>query len=69
MVKCFSENEVKTILAVFYELNKMPYDKLNTFLGSLTIKEMHKLWDELTDWYQIKVLLKKFNKETGQYED
>jgi hypothetical protein len=69
MVKCLSENEVRTILAVFYELGKMPYDKLNTFLGSVTIKEMNKLWGELNDWYQTKVLLKTFNEETGQYED
>lgn len=69
MIKCLSENEVRTILAVFYELNKMPYDKLNTFLGSVTIEEMNKLWGELNDWYQTKVLLKTYNEETGQYED
>jgi len=69
MVKCLSEDEIRTILAVFYELNKMPYDKLNIFLGSVTIKEMNKLWGELNDWYQTEVLLKTFNEETGQYED
>ena len=69
MVKCLSENEVRTILAVFNELNKMPYDKLNTFLGSLTIEEMNKLWSKLNDWYQTKVLLKRYDEETGQYED
>ena len=38
-----TENELRTCLAVFGELRKMPYGKLNTFLGSLTIEEMEAL--------------------------
>ena len=38
-----TENELSTCLAVFSELRKMPYGKLNTFLGSLTIEEMEAL--------------------------
>ena len=38
-----TENELRTCLAVFSELRKMPYGKLNTFLGSLTIEEMEAL--------------------------
>lgn len=39
-----TESEVRTMVAVFDELTRMPYDKLNTFLGSLTIEEMRALY-------------------------
>lgn len=69
MVKCISEDEVMTLLTIFCRLGKMPFEKLNTFLGSLTIEKMLRFWSELNDWYQDKVLLKEYNEETGQYED
>lgn len=50
--KSISEKEVRTVLAVFEELEKMPYDKLNTFLGSLTIQEMQALNSKLKKWYR-----------------
>lgn len=40
-------NEKRTILAVFDELLRKPYSELNTFLGSLTIEEMQKLYGKL----------------------
>lgn len=42
-----TREEKRTVLAVFTELLKMDYDKLNGFLGSLTIKEMQDLWHKL----------------------
>lgn len=39
-----TEAEKRTVLAVFGELLKKPYSELNTFLGSLTIEEMQKLY-------------------------
>ena len=39
--------EKRTVLVVFDELAKMPYSKLNTFLGSITIKEMLRLRTKL----------------------
>ena len=36
-------NEKRTVLSVFDELCKMRYSDLNTFLGSITIKEMQLL--------------------------
>ncbi len=50
--KSISEKEVRTILAVFEGLVRFPYDNLNTFLGSLTITEMHKLNLKLKKWYK-----------------
>ena len=35
-----NENERKTMVAVFKELMKKPYNELNTFLGSETIEQM-----------------------------
>ncbi len=46
-----TEKEARTVLAVFGELQKMPYDKLNTFLGSVTIDEMSELQQKLRLWY------------------
>ena len=46
-----SEKEVRTCLAVFDELRKMPYSKLNTFLGSITIEEMNALDIKMAGWY------------------
>ncbi len=60
-----NEREVRTVLAVFDELQKMPYSKLNTFLGSLTIKELSVLREKLNDWYQEKVAGKVFDEEYG----
>ena len=42
-----TEAEKRTVLAVFGELLKKPYGELNTFLGSLTIEEMQKLYSKL----------------------
>ena len=46
------EKEVRTCLAVFEELRRMSYDKLNTFLGSITIEEMQQLDNKMTRWYR-----------------
>ena len=62
-----NQNEVRTILAVFEELTKMPYEQLNTFLGSLTIEEMMDLKKKLNDWYQPEVLGKSYDEEYGWY--
>ena len=67
--KSLNENQVRTILAVFSELEKMPYDKLNTFLGSITIEEMLELHTTLNNWYQPKVLGKKFDECLGWVDD
>ena len=40
-------NEKRTVKAVFGELLKKPYSELNCFLGSITIKEMQKIWSKL----------------------
>ena len=40
-------NEKRTVLAVFEELNKRKYSELNTFLGSITIREMQALYQKL----------------------
>lgn len=42
-----SENEKRTVKAVFGELLKKPYSELNCFLGSLTIEEMKKIYSKL----------------------
>lgn len=66
--KELTENEVRTVLAVFDELRKMPYDKLNTFLGSITIEEMNQLNEKLNGWYQGEVLGKEYSEEFGWYD-
>lgn len=43
----FTADEKRTIKAVFGELLKKPYSEINTFLGSLTIEEMQKLYSKL----------------------
>lgn len=63
--KSLNENEVRTILAVFSELQSKPYYELNTMLGSITIKEMLELYRKLNDWYQPKVLGKVFDEDLG----
>lgn len=63
-----NENEVRTVLAVFDELRKMPYSKLNGFIGSLTIEEMQELNRKLNDWYQGEVLGKQYDEEFGWYD-
>ena len=40
-------NEKRTVKGVFGELIKKPYSELNSFLGSITIKEMQKLYSKL----------------------
>lgn len=42
-----TENEKRTVKAVFGELLKKPYSELNCFLGCLTIDEMQKLYLKL----------------------
>lgn len=42
-----TENEKRTIKAVFGELLKKTYSELNSFLGSITIKEMQTLYSKL----------------------
>lgn len=69
MIKCLSEDEVMTLVAIFCKLGKMPFEKLNTFFGSLTVEKMLRLWSELNDWYQTEVLPKEYNEETEQHED
>lgn len=39
-----TENEKRTVLAVFDSLIRKPYSELNTFLGSRTIQEMGRLF-------------------------
>ena len=63
--KNINENQVRTILAVFKELERMPYGELNKHLGSLTIKEMVELRKVLDDWYQPNVLGKVFDEDMG----
>ena len=40
-------NEKRTVKGVFGELLKKPYSELNCFIGSITIKEMQKLYLKL----------------------
>lgn len=47
MIYKFTEQDEKTVLAVFDSLMHMPYTELNTFLGSETIKEMTALYWKL----------------------
>ena len=47
-----TKKEVRTVISVFGELEKMRYEKLNGFLGSLTIEEMQALNKKLGAWYQ-----------------
>ena len=42
-----TSDEKRTVKAVFSELLKKPYSELNCFIGSLTIKEMQKLYSKL----------------------
>lgn len=42
-----TEQEKKLVRVVFHELRKLPYDKLNTILGSETIERMVRLSDKL----------------------
>ena len=63
-----NESEARTVLAVFDELRKMPYDKLNGFLGSITIKEMQELNRKMNSWYQSEVLGKEYDEEYGWYD-
>ena len=39
-----TESELRTMVVVFDELMRMPYNEVNTFLGSLTIEEMRALY-------------------------
>ena len=65
MRKSLNDKQVRTILEVFGELERMRYDELNTFLGSITIEEMVELKSQLNDWYQEKVLGKVYDDELG----
>ena len=42
-----TENEKRTVLAVFDSLVKLDYGELNKFLGSITIMEMQSLYYKL----------------------
>ena len=42
-----NEDEVRTVRAVFFELLCKPYKELNTYLGSITIKEMQTLYSKM----------------------
>ena len=46
-----SEDQARTVIAVFGELKKMKYSDLNTFLGSITIEEMNDLYFRLHKKY------------------
>jgi len=43
----FTRDDERLIEGVFYELLRMPYSKLNTILGSLTIQEVQNLHSRL----------------------
>ena len=66
--KSLNENEIRTIVAVFNELNRKPYSELNTMLGSITIQEMVALSTKLNDWYKGKVLNYKYDEDYGWYD-
>ncbi len=40
--------EKRTVRAVFGELLRKPYGELNSYLGSVTIKEMRRLYSKLS---------------------
>ncbi len=42
-----TDKEKRTVMAVFGELVKMEHGKLNTILGSVTIEEMYKMYENL----------------------
>ena len=52
--KSITENEVRTILAVWssiLEKYHWDYNQINTVIGSLTIVEMQDLYSKLRNWY------------------
>lgn len=67
--KLINENQVRTILSVFGELERLPYDELNKYLGNITIEEMIGLRKILNDWYQPNVNGKIFNEEMGWIDE
>ena len=67
--KSLNENQIRTILAVFSALQGKPYEELNKILGSITIEEMVELKGVLNDWYQPKVLGKRYDEEMGWIDD
>ena len=69
MRKSLNEKQIRTVYAVFSELKRMPYDKLNTILGSLTIQDMVEVEKVCEDWYFSKVLGMVRDEETGIWED
>lgn len=66
--KSLNESEIRTVLAVFYELQRKSYDELNTYLGSETIKEMTALNSKLDKWYKRDVLNMEYDEEMGWYD-
>lgn len=46
-----NEKEIRTVISVFEELYRKPYDEINCYLGSLTIKEMLELRIKLRNAY------------------
>lgn len=52
--KSLSEKDIRTIIAVFesvMEDNQYNWDKMNRFIGSMTLDEMLDLDDRLKKWY------------------
>lgn len=47
----FSEGEIRTMIDLFGTLSRMPYKKLNTEVGSMTIQNMNELYKKLMQWY------------------
>ena len=67
--KSLNEKQVATMLAVLTELMGKPYSELNKTFGSMTIEDMCELKTTLNDWYQGKVLGKKFDECLGWVDD
>lgn len=66
--KSLSEKDVQTVIAIISSIEqKFPNDAdKNTFIGSMTIEEMHKLEAKLKDWMYGK---KDVDDEMWDYED
>lgn len=47
-----SDNHVRTIIAVFGELLRKPYEEVNTYIGSETYKEMQDLYSRAKQNYK-----------------
>lgn len=65
MRKTLNEKQIRVVLSAFESIKELPYEKQMSMLGSLGVKEMHKLHRELNDWYQEKVNGKIYDYEMG----